>query len=145
MARRQKPARHHVRRTLPNGVTKCARAKNSAQSQNALRFRIAGEKGGLAWEQENPDLLEFTLTGEATRLLRRGDGQTRSPARIPSGHPEGYLEAFATLYADAADMIGGYGAASGRNLATAEDGFAGVRFITACVRSNDAGGLWMPT
>lgn len=113
-------------------------------TKNALRFRIAGEKGGLAWEQENPDLLEFTPIGEATCLLRRGDGQTRSPARIPSGHPEGYLEAFATLYADAADMIGRHGAASGRNLATAGDGLAGMRFITACVRSNDAGGVWMP-
>ena len=113
-------------------------------TKNALRFRMAGEKGGLAWDQENPDLLEFTPTGETTRLLRRGDGLTKTPARIPSGHPEGYLEAFATLYADAADMIEQQGVESARKLANAEDGLAGMRFITACVRSSDAGGIWMP-
>ena len=112
-------------------------------TKNALRFRIAGEKGGLAWDQENPDLLEFNATGDATRLLRRGDGLTKTPSRIPSGHPEGYLEAFATLYAEAADLIEGKGLGSARQLATAEDGLAGMRFISACVRSNDAGGVWV--
>lgn len=113
-------------------------------TKNALRFRIAGEKGGLAWDQENPDLLEFTSTGDATRLLRRGEGLTKTPSRIPSGHPEGYLEAFATLYADAADLIERKGLPSARLLATAEDGLAGMRFISACVRSNEAGGSWTP-
>jgi predicted dehydrogenase len=114
-------------------------------TKNALRFRIAGEKGGLAWEQENPDLLEFTPTGDATRLLRRGDGLTKTPARIPSGHPEGYLEAFATLYADAADLIDRRSVPFGRALADARDGLAGMRFISACVRSSANGGLWVPT
>lgn len=113
-------------------------------TKNALRFRIAGENGGLAWDQENPDLLEFTPTGDATRLLRRGDGLTKTPARIPSGHPEGYLEAFATLYADAADLIDQQRAGSAGTLAGAEDGLDGMRFINACVRSSDAGGIWMP-
>lgn len=111
-------------------------------TKNALRFRIAGERGGLAWDQEDPDLLEFTPLGDTTRLLRRGDGLTQTPSRIPSGHPEGYLEAFATLYADVADLIEGKGLASTRALATAEDGLAGMRFIRACVRSNEAGGIW---
>lgn len=111
-------------------------------TKNALRFHIAGEKGGMAWDQENPDLLEFSPIGETTRLMRRGDGLTQTPGRIPSGHPEGYLEAFATLYADAADLIEGKAVASTRALATAEDGLAGMRFIRACVRSNEAGGMW---
>lgn len=114
-------------------------------TKNALRIRIAGEKGGLAWDQENPDLLEFTPLGEATRLLRRGDGLTTTPARIPAGHVEGYLEAFATLYTDAADLIARQRAAPAGTLANAEDGLAGMRFITACVRSSEAGGRWMPT
>ena len=80
----------------------------------------------------------------ATRLLRRGEGLTKTPSRIPSGHPEGYLEAFATLYADAADLIERKGLPSARLLATAEDGLAGMRFISACVRSNEAGGSWTP-
>lgn len=113
-------------------------------TKNALRFRIAGETGGLAWEQENPDLLEFTPTGEATRHLRRGDGLTKMPARTPAGHPEGYLEAFATLYADAADLIERHRALPQGTLANAEDGLAGMRFISACVQSSAAGGVWVP-
>ncbi|MEY4696099.1 MAG: hypothetical protein RIT14_527 [Pseudomonadota bacterium] len=112
-------------------------------TKNALRFRIAAEKGGLAWDQENPDFLEFTPTGKATRLLRRADGLSRTPARIPAGHPEGYLEAFATLYRDAADMIERRDAVDTKTLADAQDGLAGMRFISACVRSSAAGGVWV--
>lgn len=116
-------------------------------TKNALRLRIAGSRGGLAWEQENPDLLELTPLGEATRLLRRGDGLTGTPARVPAGHPEGYLEAFATLYSDAADLLEQRAAAAGEQggdvLAKAQDGLAGMRFIDACVRSSQAGGRWL--
>lgn len=117
-------------------------------TKNSLRLRIAGSKGGLAWEQENPDLLEFTPFGDATRLLRRGDGLTGTPTRVPAGHPEGYLEAFATLYSDAADLLERqekvHPEPSGGVLAIAEDGLAGMRFIDACVRSSKAGGKWLP-
>lgn len=117
-------------------------------TKNALRLRIAGSKGGLAWEQENPDLLEFTPLGEATRLLRRGDGLTRTPTRVPAGHPEGYLEAFATLYSDAADLLEQRAAEDtercGSVLADAQDGLVGMRFVDACVRSSQAGGSWLP-
>lgn len=118
-------------------------------TKNALSLRIAGSRGGLAWQQENPDLLEVTLLGETTRLLRRGDGLTAAAARVPAGHPEGYLEAFATLYSDAADLLAR--GATGRPepgagvLADAQDGLAGMRFIDACVRSSQAGGIWLPT
>lgn len=116
-------------------------------TKNALRVRIAGSKGGLAWEQESPDLLEFTPLGEATRLLRRGDGLTGTPTRVPAGHPEGYLEAFATLYSDAADLLeqrlAGAAEPVGDVLADAQDGLAGIRFIDACVRSSQEGGRWL--
>lgn len=116
-------------------------------TKNALRLRIAGSKGGLAWEQEKPDWLEFTPFGEATRLIRRGDGLTSAATRVPAGHPEGYLEAFATLYADAANLLA-LGAERHPNgtdgvLADAQDGLAGMRFIDACVRSSLAGGKWL--
>ena len=118
-------------------------------TKNALRLRVAGSRGGLAWEQENPDLLEFTPLGEVTRLLRRGDGLTVTPTRVPAGHPEGYLEAFATLYADAADILerraAGLPQGSGGVLADVLDGLAGMRFIDACVRSSQAGGTWVST
>lgn len=116
-------------------------------TKNALRLRIAGSKGGLAWDQENPDLLEFTPFGETTRLLRRGDGLTRTPTRVPAGHPEGYLEAFATLYSDAADLLmlepQEHPDRSDGVLANAQDGLSGMRFIDACVRSSQAGGRWL--
>lgn len=116
-------------------------------TKNALRLRIAGSRGGLAWEQENPDLLELTPLGEATRLLRRGDGLTTAATRVPAGHPEGYLEAFATLYADAADLLeqraSGGAEQGGAVLANTQDGLAGMRFIDACVRSSQAGGRWL--
>lgn len=117
-------------------------------TKNALRYRVAGDLGGLAWDQENPDLLEFTPLGEMTRLLRRGEAGTSAFARTPAGHPEGYLEAFATLYADAAVRIGRKAAPCPGHaidlLPDAEDGLEGMRFVAACIRSSHSGGTWTP-
>jgi predicted dehydrogenase len=115
-------------------------------TKNALRIRIAGDAGGLAWDQESPEGLEFTPTGEPTRILRRGGEGSTIPGRVPAGHPEGYLEAFATLYADAADLLGKTtspphaGAQDG--LPNSNDGLLGMRFVAACVRSSASGGQW---
>lgn len=110
---------------------------------NGLRLRLYGEKAALEWAQEEPDLLRFSRLGEAPQTLRRG-GPGLLPAamaatRIPAGHPEGYLEGFAQIYADAADLIGG-GAAP--MLPGIEDGVDGVRFIEAAVASAAADGRW---
>ena len=116
--------------------------------KNALRIRIAGDGGGLGWDQEQPEELAFTPTGEPTRTLRRGGEGATSPARTPAGHPEGYLEAFATLYADAAQVVTAFhGAGIGEShsiLPGAVDGLLGMRFVTACVRSSKNGAQWMP-
>lgn len=117
-------------------------------TKNALRSRIAGDQGGLVWDQENPDILEFTPTGKPTQVLRRGGEGTTVPTRIPSGHPEGYLEAFATLYADTAAFLSCRTALSQSNdqarLPDFRDGLLGMRFVSACVRSSAAGGKWVP-
>ncbi len=68
-------------------------------NENGLRLRVYGEKAGLEWAQEHPNQLKFTPLGEAPRVMFRG-GPGLGPAaerasRIPAGHPEGYLEAFA--------------------------------------------------
>lgn len=110
---------------------------------NGLRLRLYGEKAALEWAQEEPDLLRFSRLGEAPRTLRRG-GPGLSPAamaatRIPAGHPEGYLEGFAQIYADAADLIGGGAAPMLPGIA---DGVDGVRFIVAAVASAAADGRW---
>ena len=81
----------------------------AAGEQVGLRLRVYGEKGHIAWEQSDPDKLTFALQGEALRKLVRGQSGL-SPAakratRIAAGLPEGYFEAFATLYRDYADIL----------------------------------------
>ncbi|MEY3308083.1 MAG: hypothetical protein RLZZ413_2121 [Pseudomonadota bacterium] len=116
-------------------------------TKNALRLRIAGDRGGLAWDQEQPELLEFTPAGEPTRLLRRGGDSVATPTRVPAGHPEGYLEAFATLYCDAATLLSKAGfdtrATREERLPGAYDGLLGMRFVSSCVRSSAKGGQWI--
>jgi predicted dehydrogenase len=78
-------------------------------NENNLHLRIYGEKAGLEWRQEDPNLLIFTPLGETPRILTRGGaGLGRAAAhatRVPRGHPEGYLEAFTQLYTDLAEQI----------------------------------------
>jgi predicted dehydrogenase len=117
--------------------------------ENALRLRVFGEAGGLDWSQENPNAMRFTPLGESTRTLtRNGAGATEgnlAASRIPAGHPEGYLEGFANIYGDAAEMI--LAARDGVRVSTlaptVADGLAGVRFVDACVRSSAADAVWV--
>lgn len=116
---------------------------------NGLRLRIYGETGGLEWAQEDPDTLRYTPLGEPPRVLRRGGPGLSAAAlaatRIPAGHPEGYLEGFAQIYADAADLIAAHKAgkpAPATDLPGVSAGVEGVRFIEAAVRSAAADGRW---
>lgn len=119
-------------------------------NENALRLRVYGSKGGLEWEQEQPNQLWHSPLGQPRRLLTRA-GAGAGPAaaavsRIPAGHPEGYLEAFATLYAQAADAI-----QARRDglpppdapLPGLADGLTGVAFVDAVVRSSARNGAWV--
>jgi len=117
---------------------------------NGLRLRVYGEKAALEWSQEDPDLLRFTLLGEAPRMMRRGGPGLSSAAqaatRIPAGHPEGYLEGFAQIYADAADLIGAHRqgrAAPATMLPGIADGVNGMRFIQAALASAAEDGRWV--
>ena len=120
-------------------------------NENGLRLRVYGEAGGLEWAQENPNQLWYTPHGEPKRLLTRGGvGATDDAARvtrIPAGHPEGYLEGFATIYREAADAITAHRA--GRDVPadvlypTIEDGLKGMQFVDACVRSSKRNGAWV--
>jgi len=121
-------------------------------NDNGLRLRIFGEKGGLDWRQEQPNLLTWSPLGDAPRLIRRGTTSMNAAGqrvnRIPAGHPEGYLEAFATIYSEAATAIVARRTASPADPAltfpTIEDGFAGVAMVDAALRSSAAGAVWMP-
>ena len=118
-------------------------------NENGLRLRVYGDKGGLEWAQEDPNYLWFTPFGAPKRLLtRNGAGATagnQSASRIPPGHPEGYLEGFANIYNEAADLI--VAARDGKMpdhlLPTVQDGLEGVAFIDACVRSSKRDAAWV--
>jgi predicted dehydrogenase len=120
-------------------------------NENGLTLRVYGTKGGLEWAQEQPNHLWFTPYGQPRQLLTRSGAGARAEAarvtRVPSGHPEGYLEGFATIYAEAARAI--RAAQAGQTLdssvifPTIEDGLAGMKFIDAAVKSSAANGVWI--
>jgi predicted dehydrogenase len=120
-------------------------------NENALRLRVYGETGGLEWAQEDPNYLWHTPLGQPKRLLTRGGaGALPAAARVsrtPGGHPEGYLEGFATIYAEAARAI--LARREGRPVPaevlfpTVEEGVEGVAFVEACVRSSARNAAWV--
>ena len=120
-------------------------------NENGLRLRVYGDKGGLSWAQEDPNYLHFASYGEPPRLIRRGGAGSNAAAgrvtRVPAGHPEGYLEGFATIYNDAAELISarieGREPEAGGDLPTVADGVAGVAFIGAVVESSRRDGAWV--
>lgn len=118
-------------------------------NENGLKLRVYGEKGGLEWSQEDPNYLWFTPHGEPKRLLtRNGAGAydvNQAASRIPPGHPEGYLEGFANIYNEAADVIvaARNGTSIDHMLPTVHDGLDGVTFIDACVRSSAGDAAWV--
>ena len=120
-------------------------------NENALRLRVYGDRAGLDWSQEQPNTLLFTPLGEPPQLIRRaGAGASAVAAhasRIPAGHPEGYLEAFAQIYGDVAEQIRARLESREPDPASLlvpgiADGVRGMRFITAAVASSQANAVW---
>ena len=120
-------------------------------NENSLRIRVFGDQGGLEWAQEEPNKLWFSRFGEPKQLLtRNGAGalpEARRVCRVPGGHPEGYLEAFANIYAEAAQAIrarqAGLPVPDGVTYPTLSDGLAGMRFVAACVTSAKRNAGWV--
>jgi predicted dehydrogenase len=120
-------------------------------NENGLKLRIYGDKGGLSWEQEHPNHLWYTPFGEEKRLITRNGAGALDAAnrvsRIPPGHPEGYLEGFANIYAEAARAIRAARPRAAKLdkaviYPTVTDGLEGVAFVTACVKSSKANAKW---
>jgi len=116
--------------------------------ENGLQLRVYGEKAALEWRQDNPNYMWFTEFGKPKQLLTRGgsisgDVAPTMQVRVPSGHPEGYLEAFATLYSQFAEVIRGNGKPYAGILPTLDDGVEGMQFIMASVKSSKQGGGWV--
>ncbi len=120
-------------------------------NENNLELEVYGDKGGISWRQEQPNELTFTPLGETPQRITRGSPAAADAAahatRIPAGHPEGYLEAFATIYREVATAI--RAARDGRApdahvlFPTGEDGHSGVAFVEAAVRSSADGAVWV--
>lgn len=128
------------------GVLSCSQI--AAGEENALGIRIYGSKAGLEWHQMEPNTLLFKQPGQPQQVLRTGmpymSDEAKMATRLPAGHPEGYLEAFANIYRLALADIwrvqsgetpeGGY--------PTVHDGLRGMQFITSVVESSQKGGVW---
>jgi predicted dehydrogenase len=123
----------------------------AAGCENGLRLRVYGTKAGLEWRQENPNELRVTPLGGSTTLVTRGSADTGAAAarvtRIPPGHPEGFFEAFANLYSEAALAIRAHRSGAplpeGVTFPSIGDGVEGVAFVEACVRSSGRNAAWV--
>ncbi|KAA6475566.1 Gfo/Idh/MocA family oxidoreductase [Agrobacterium rhizogenes] len=116
-------------------------------NSNGVRLRVFGSSGSFQWFQEQPNELIYAPLEGRVQIIKRGaddlseDAKVRS--RTPPGHPEGYLEAFANLYAGFAEAIRAQKenrepGAVGRNVPLAYDGLKGVAFVEAVVDSAEA-------
>jgi predicted dehydrogenase len=121
--------------------------------ENGLRLRVYASKGAILWAQENPNYMEVYRHGQPRETLSRGrseylDASATAATRTPWGHPEGYLEAFANIYAGAIDAIrrdvdGNPMPPSNYDFPTVHDGVRGMRFIYASVESAKKNGAWV--
>ena len=116
--------------------------------ENNFTISIYGEKGALHWSQENPNYARFSKIGSADQIITRGgviqNKNSYAPIRIPPGHPEGYLEGFAQIYSDAADIILNH---KNKNellalLPSGESGLQIMKFINASVNSSKNNSIW---
>lgn len=118
--------------------------------ENDLRIRVHGSKASVSWRQEEPNQLVVSRDGQADQVYRRGNGYLSDAAkrhtRIPAGHPEAFLEAFANVYRNAANAIragrGGLAAAAEFDFPGVQDGARGVRFIEKVVESAGSERKW---
>ncbi|MEO8114628.1 MAG: Gfo/Idh/MocA family oxidoreductase [Phenylobacterium sp.] len=118
----------------------------SAGARNGLKLQVYGEKGGLTWSHERHTELTIDWLDAPSQVLHAGSGYLSAPARaasrIPTGHPEGFIEAFANLYRDFADAI-----AEGRKDAAPTpdiaEGVRGMAFVETAVAASRDGKGWV--
>jgi predicted dehydrogenase len=129
------------------GILTCSQI--ACGEENNLNIRVYGSKAGLEWHQQEPNKLIHKPHGKPWENLMRGQGylgdEAKAATRVPSGHPEGYLEAFGYIYklaiadirrAQAGEALqGGY--------PTAHDGLRGMRFLVKAVESAKHGAVWV--
>ncbi len=123
----------------------------SVGEENSLSIRVYGEKGGLEWHQMEPNTLLVHRLGEATQIQRTGSDylceEAANHTRLPAGHPEGYLEAFANIYRNfaadiAAERFGTEAPLYATDYPSIQDGVRGMAFIQAVVESSQNNASW---
>jgi len=129
------------------GVLHASQISNG--EENNLNIRVYGEKGGLAWRQMEPNTLTVIYQDKPSTIFRTGwaglEREAIAHTRIPAGHPEGYLEAFANIYRNVAFCI--QARLTGEEVdplytdfPSVEDGLRGMNFVEKVVSSN---GQWV--
>lgn len=121
-----------------------------AGEENALGIKIFGSRASLEWQQEEPNELILKYPDGPRCVQRCGnsglDDSAKRFLRIPAGHPEGFIEAFANIYREIARAI--HAVAEGKpippecDFATIDDGLVGMAFLATAVESAKAGGAW---
>jgi predicted dehydrogenase len=123
----------------------------AAGEENNLRIRVYGDKGGLEWQQEDANTLQVKWPDRPKQILRAGTGYLSSFAahncRVPAGHPEGYLEAFANIYRNfaltlQAQLAGQPAAAEWLDFPGVEEGVRGMAFVEAVVKGSVSNDKW---
>ena len=128
------------------GVLHCSQI--SCGEENNLNIRVYGTLGSLAWQQEHPNELKFIPKGEPARILRRGNNYLSDAAkkftRLPFGHPEAFIEAFANIYLEAVAAIRANlaGKTGTFDHPTVNDGLIGMAFIETAVKSAASKAKW---
>jgi len=134
------------------GILACSQIATG--EENHLWLRVYASGGGIIWDQENPNYMSVYRYGEPRELYTRGrdeylTDEAMEVTRVPWGHPEGYLEAFANIYADVAEAIraridGDPMDTEDYKFPTVYDGLRGMQFIYAAVESAEKGSVWVP-
>jgi predicted dehydrogenase len=134
---------------LSNGATGVLMCSQIATGEgNGMRIRIYGEKASLRWEQEDPNRLRLRHADGREEIRHAGgpylSADAKAVTRLPGGHPEGYLEAFAALYREFADAFEAWRAGKKNPLPPTLPGIVagvrGMRFIERTIESNKTGG-----
>ena len=123
----------------------------SAGDENNLNVRIYGTDASLEWHQEHPNELTLKFADAPRQIHRRGNSyngtECAANTRLPFGHPEAFIEAFANVYLAAAEAIadevqGNYPRSAGYDFPTVDDGVTGMAFIEAAVKSSQNNSAW---
>jgi len=131
------------------GMLWCSQVASGCE--NGLRLRVYGTKAGIEWAQEDPNYLWVGPLNQPKHRITRGGAGSGPEAgrmtRVPPGHPEGYLEGFANIYAEAARAIlarrDGVAVDAAVIFPGLKEGVEGVAFVDACVRSSKRNGAWV--